>query len=115
MPGREVERSRDIGAPVEHEGRALAVVLPDSDTTDVVVPAVGELQATETETVFPRVQGGKQTGLFGDQHIPLQPRLEPAPDIGQRAAHRAFGLVTQAIEAGVDPVDELLLDTEFFG
>ncbi|WP_328302971.1 hypothetical protein OG389_34465 [Streptomyces sp. NBC_00435] len=115
MAGREVERARGIGPPVDYQGRALRVVLPDSDTADVMVGAVGELEPAETQTVLARVQSGKQTGLLSDQDIPLQPRLEPASGRAEGALYGPFGLVAQGIEAGVERCDELLFIPEFFG
>ncbi|MFD9355749.1 hypothetical protein [Streptomyces sp. NPDC060031] len=115
MAGGEIERARHLGPPVEYEGRALRVVLPDSDAADVVVASVGKLEAAETETVLARVQSGKQTGLFCDQHIALQARLEAASAFAERRLYGAFGLVAQVIEARVEPGDELLFIPEFFG
>ncbi len=115
VAGGEVEGARHVGPPVEDEGRAVGVVLPDSDPADVVVPAVGELQPAETQTVLSGVQCGKQTRLLGDEHIALQPCLKPASGPGQRLLHGTFGLVAQAVEARVEPVDEFLLMTEFLG
>lgn len=81
----------------------------------MVVPAVGELQTAETEAVLARIQGGKQTGLLGDEDVPLQPRLKAGSDIAQRAFDRVFGLVTQTVEAPIEVGDELLLFPEFLG
>ncbi|GHD75943.1 hypothetical protein GCM10010336_52520 [Streptomyces goshikiensis] len=78
-----------------------------------MVAAVGELQPAETESVLAPVQRGKQPGLLGDEHIALQPRLEPAPGIGQRAPYGAFGLAAQFIETLIERGDELLLIPEF--
>ncbi|MGW1772766.1 hypothetical protein [Streptomyces sp. NPDC002104] len=115
MAGREVERACRIGPPIEYERGALRVVLPDSDAADVVVGAVGELQTAETQTGFSRVQGGKQTGLFGDHDVPFQSRLEPAAGLAERALNGTFGLFAQGIEACVEIRDELLFIPEFFG
>lgn len=81
----------------------------------MVVLPVGELKPAETQTGLARVQCGKQAGLLGDDHIPLQPRLKPAPRVGQRVLYGVFGLVMQVVEAGIELVDELLFITEFHG
>lgn len=75
----------------------------------MVVAAVGELQPAETETVFGRVQRGEETGLLGDEHVPLQPLLEAVPARAQGRPDGAIGLVPEAFEAGVQLGDELLL------
>lgn len=75
----------------------------------MVVAAVGELQPAETETVFRRVQRGDETGLFGDDHVALQPFLESVAALAQRRADGAIGLVAQVFEARVQLGDELLL------
>ncbi|MEV6950363.1 hypothetical protein [Streptomyces sp. NPDC051183] len=115
MTGGEVEGARHFGPPVENEGCALGVVLPDSDTADVVVASVGELEPAETETVLARVQSGKQTGLFGYEHIALQACLKAVAAFAERRLDGVFGLVAQVVEARVEPGDELLLIPEFFG
>lgn len=81
----------------------------------MVVTAVGELQPAETEAVLARVQGGEQSGLFGDHDISLQPGLETGPGVAQCAPYGAFGLFAQVVEAVVQLRDELLLILEFRG
>ncbi len=115
VTGGEVEGAGHVRAPVQDERSPFRVVGPDSEPADVVVPAVGELQTAETEAVLARIQGGKQTGLLGNQDVPLQPRLKPGTDIAQRPFDRPFGLVTQTVEALIEVVDELLLFPEFLG
>ncbi|MCY0926717.1 hypothetical protein OTB20_10970 [Streptomyces sp. H27-H1] len=115
ISGREIERACDIGPPIEYEWCAVFVVLSDSNAADVVVGAVGGLQPAETQPAFPRVQSGKQTGLFSDHDIPLQARLKPATGRAERAMHGAFGQFAQFVEARVEIRDELLLIPEFLG
>lgn len=81
----------------------------------MVVLPVGELEAAEAEAVLAGVQSGKQTGLLGNQDIPLQPRLEPAAGGAEGPLYGTFGLVTQVVEARVEGGDELLFIPEFFG
>ncbi|MFJ3835549.1 hypothetical protein ACWGHM_10120 [Streptomyces sp. NPDC054904] len=109
MSRRQVERACSFGPPVDYQWRAFGVVLPDSDTADVVVAAVGELQATETETVFGRVQRGKQPGLFGDDYIAFHTGLKPVATLLQGRPNGTFGLVPEVFETRVQPGDELLL------
>ncbi|MFJ7270985.1 hypothetical protein ACIQV3_30815 [Streptomyces sp. NPDC099050] len=115
MAGREIERACDIRPPIEHERGAFPVVLPDSNAADVVVRTVGELQPAETQAAFARVQSGKQTGLFSDHDVPLQPRLEPAAGLAERAPHGTIGVLAQVVEACIESRDELLFIPEFFG
>lgn len=75
VPGGEVERAGDVGPPVDDERGTVRVVAPDTDPADVVIAAVAEYQPTETQAVFPGIEGGQQTGLFGHQDIALQPHL----------------------------------------
>ncbi|MEU8777695.1 hypothetical protein [Streptomyces sp. NPDC048606] len=113
MARREVEGAGALGTPVENEGGALGVVLTDSDAADVVVAPVGEIEAAETETVFGRVQDGKETGLLRDEDVPFQTRLESARALTQGALNSVFGIIAQIFEALVQPRDELLLVLEF--
>ncbi len=115
MAGGEVERAGHLRAPVQDQRCAFRVVRADSDPADVVVTAVGELQTAETEAVLTRIQSGKQAGLLGDQDIPFQTCLSTVPDLPQSPLDRAFGLVTQMVEAHIEVGDELLLFPEFLG
>ncbi len=116
VSGGEVEGAGDLGAPVDHEGGAVRVVLADAEPADVVVAAVAEDEPAEAEAALPRVERGEQPGLFGDQHVPFEPALVAAGAGGaQGAVDGGLGLVPQVVESCVEIGDESLFIPKFLG
>lgn len=115
IAGGEIEGAGDFGAPVDDDRGAFPVVPADSDASDVMGRAVPEIELSEAQPVLAGVEGAEQPGLFGDQHITLEARLETRPGLRQCRPRGGLGLVAQLIEAGVETGDELLFLPEFLG
>ncbi|GAA3390736.1 hypothetical protein GCM10017752_20590 [Streptomyces roseoviridis] len=82
----------------------------------MVVAAVLEDEPAEAESALAGIEGGEQSGLFGDEHVPLQAGLGAArAGRGEGGRDAGLGLVPEGVESGVELGDEFLLVPKFFG
>ncbi|GHG75391.1 hypothetical protein GCM10018980_72850 [Streptomyces capoamus] len=113
VAGGQVEGTGDVGPPVDEDRGVLGVVLAQPDPADVVLGAVGEVDAAEAERAVHGVQRGEQSGALGDQDVPLQPGLHGLVALGEGVGDGGFGLAAQHVHARVQSVDEFLLAPDF--
>lgn len=114
VAGGEIEGAGHVGAPVDDQRRALLVGRAYADAADVVVAAVAEAQPSEAQAVLAGVERGQQPGLFGHEHVALQPGLHgAAPVPGEGRPHPRRRVLAQLGEALPEQVKEFLLASHF--
>ncbi|MGP3923424.1 hypothetical protein [Streptomyces sp. 8N616] len=87
----------------------------DSHAADVICPTVSEIEPTETQPGFVRLERGQVPGLLGDGHIALEHGLKSASHLGHRRLNGRLGRGAQMVQAVVKQGDELLLVPPFLG
>ncbi len=113
VAGGQVEGARDRCPPVDEDGGALGVLLPDSDTADVPADTVPEIQPPETEPGIHGVQRRRGHPVLGDRHIPFKARLLTRGDLRQRCSDGVLLGGAASVEEGVQVGDEGLLGPQF--
>ncbi len=110
---RPVERLGDRRPPVDDE--RVAVLVSDGHATYIEATAVGEVEATDGQTVLRDVERGQPAAGVGDGAVALEQRLR-IPGLGElpRRPGQALGRAPHGQDAVVGGIEVGALPTELF-